>query len=162
MIEEVFRDIPNYIGLYQVSNMGSVKSFKRIEPILLKHYTNPNGYNYVDLYKDKQKLKIAIHKLMQSTFDMGGGCIDHINGVRCDNRLENLRIVTSRENSQNKVCHRQGKLVGTSLRNKGRNLKKPWQSAIKINGKRKSLGYFATELEAHQTYMAKCKLLDEF
>lgn len=162
MSEEVFRDVPNYVGLYQVSNMGSVKSFKGIAPRLLKQYTNPNGYNYVNLYKDKQKLKMAIHKLMQLTFDMGAGYIDHINGVRCDNRLDNLRIVTSRENSQNKVCHRQGKLVGASLRNKGINLKKPWQSAIKINGKRKSLGYFATELEAHQTYMAKCKLLDEF
>jgi len=162
MIEEVFRDIPNYIGLYQVSNMGSVKSFKRIEPILLKQGTNRHGYKYVILHRDAVRVSFNVHKLMQLAFDMGGGYMDHINGIKIDNRLDNLRVVTPRQNSQNKVCHRNGKLVGASLKNRDRNLKKPWQSVIQIKGKRKFLGRFTTELEAHQRYMTECRLLDEF
>ena len=162
MSEEVFRDIPNYVGLYQVSNMGSVKSFKGIAPRLLKQGTNCHGYKYVILHRDAVRVSFNVHKLIQLAFDMGAGYMDHINGIKIDNRLDNLRVVTPRQNSQNKVCHRNGKLVGASLNSGGWNFKKPWQSTIKINGKNKSLGYFATELEAHQRYMKECELLDEF
>ncbi len=79
--------------------------------------------------------------------------IDHINGIRTDNRIENLRAVTPRENSMNKVRHREGKLVGAIkldiIKNKRRT---PWSSHIKINGKLKNLGYFMTEIDAHNAY----------
>jgi hypothetical protein len=75
--------------------------------------------------------------------------IDHINGVRIDNKIENLRDVTIRENNQNVNRHRNGSLVGCCFRKKYNN----WEANIKINGKQKYLGVFNTEQEAHSAYM---------
>jgi hypothetical protein len=81
--------------------------------------------------------------------------IDHINGIRNDNRICNLRSVTRRQNSQNNIKHRNGKLVGTHF---DTDVKK-WRSTIKINGKNKYLGWFNTELGAHKRYIKECNKL---
>jgi len=83
------------------------------------------------------------------------GDIDHINGNRLDNRLCNLRDVSTRDNCGNQVCHRKGKLVGA----KWDKQKKRWLARIKINGKQRYLGSFLTELEAHHCYLASKKKL---
>ena len=75
--------------------------------------------------------------------------IDHINGDSLDNRKSNLRIVTNRENQQNRKEHRDGKLFGCSYKKR----EKKWEAQIRVNGSQKSLGYFKTEYEAHQAYM---------
>lgn len=75
--------------------------------------------------------------------------IDHINGNGFDNRIENLREVSVRENSQNRKVHRNGKLVGCSYR---KDCKK-WQALCYVNGKLKHLGYYDTEQQAHNAYM---------
>ena len=77
-----------------------------------------------------------------------GYCTDHINGVKNDNRIENLRIVTFRQNSQNLAKHRNGKLLGTSFRNGH------YRSQIRIDNKVVELGLFATEIEASEAYWA--------
>jgi hypothetical protein len=88
--------------------------------------------------------------------DFPKGQIDHINGVRDDNRIENLRIVTNRQNCQNYKIHREGKLVGNSFHKNN----KKWQSSIVINGKQKYLGYYETQQEAHEAYLNKLKELN--
>lgn len=75
--------------------------------------------------------------------------IDHINGDRSDNRLENLRLVTNRQNQQNRDIHRNGKLVGAVFHKQT----KKWNAQTMINGKSMSLGYFDTEREAHAKYV---------
>lgn len=75
--------------------------------------------------------------------------IDHINGITDDNRIDNLRAATSRENNQNRKIHRDGRLVGTTFRKKVNK----WQARILIDDKRKSLGYYNTEKEAHNAYL---------
>ena len=80
-------------------------------------------------------------------------CIDHVNGIRSDHRIENLRDVSKRENSSNKQSNRSGKLQGCSY---SKNAKK-WHSRIWINNKNKHLGYFYTEIEAHNAYNKFCK-----
>ena len=75
--------------------------------------------------------------------------IDHINGDKLDNRLCNLRLVTTRENGQNRVEHRNGKLVGANYLSR---LNK-WQANIQIKGEQIYLGIFDTEQEAHQAYL---------
>jgi hypothetical protein len=77
------------------------------------------------------------------------GIIDHINGIVDDNRIENLRDVTSRINNQNTKSHRSGKLVGCSWAKHTNR----WMARIKTNGKTKYLGYYDTELEAHKAYL---------
>jgi hypothetical protein len=78
--------------------------------------------------------------------------IDHINGNKIDNRIENLRLVTSRGNSQNMEKHRDGKLVGAVF------YKRPGKYKTNIYiGKLIHLGYFETEKEAHEAYKIACK-----
>ncbi len=153
---EVFKDVIGYNGLYQVSNIGNVKSFKRYpQGKLLRGGIDTSGYTKVCLHKDGVQVSKKVHKLTQYAFGLGDGHIDHVNGVRTDNRLENLRVVTLRQNSQNLECHRNGKLVGAIYCKRMVHLKKPWRSIIYLDGKRFHLGYFETELEAHETYMKK-------
>lgn len=79
--------------------------------------------------------------------------IDHINGDKDDNRIENLRGVSHRQNSSNNRKHRHGKLVGCYFYKE----RKLWTSQIRINGKQTFIGRFKTELEAHKAYMKKLK-----
>lgn len=75
--------------------------------------------------------------------------IDHINGIRNDNRIENLRDVSQRENCQNRLIHRNGKLVGSWFDK----TKNKWQATIRINKKQINLGYYTTQQEAHEAYL---------
>lgn len=80
------------------------------------------------------------------------GQIDHINGLRDDNRLENLREVTSAENAQNlRRSHLDNKtgLLGVS-KARGKFL-----AQITTNGKHKFIGYFKTAKDAHEAYLAE-------
>jgi len=82
--------------------------------------------------------------------------IDHIDGNGLNNQRSNLRIVTDRQNNQNKLDHRNGKLVGCYFTKNC--VSKPWMARIVVNKKTKFLGYYATEQEGHEAYM---KALEE-
>ena len=75
--------------------------------------------------------------------------IDHINGNRVDNRINNICEVTRRENQCNRKSHRAGRLQGTSYVNRNQR----WVAQIQIDGKHKHLGYFSSEEAAHHTYL---------
>lgn len=75
--------------------------------------------------------------------------IDHINGIRSDNRINNLRDCTQRENQQNLKTHRSGKLIGAHY-DKRSNV---WYSEIYFNKKRNRLGTFASEELANEAYL---------
>lgn len=75
--------------------------------------------------------------------------IDHINGIRGDNRIINLREATARDNNLNRGSHRNGKLTGAHYNKKD----KRWASTIKIKGIRTWLGNYKTEQEAHLAYI---------
>ena len=84
--------------------------------------------------------------------------IDHINGNKIDNRFENLRLVTARENQQNQKVHRKGKLVGTHFdKHAGKYTAQIW-----IDKKRVFLGCYDTEEEAHNIYVSACKHIEEY
>ena len=105
------------------------------------------GYARVGRSKDK------MHRILLG--NPYGMLIDHINGNSLDNRKSNLRVVTNRENQQNRTLHRAGKLCGCCYEKQ----RKKWKSQIKINKLIKHLGYFKTEHEAHQAYMKACNEL---
>lgn len=79
--------------------------------------------------------------------------IDHINGIKDDNRICNLRKATPAENNQNiRKAFKSNKssgLLGVSWLE----YKKKWHSRIVINGKQKSLGFYKTPMEAHEAYI---------
>ena len=80
--------------------------------------------------------------------------LDHINGDRLDNRIENLRKATKKQNACNQKA---AKGYYFSKRNK------KWRAAIRLNGKSKHLGLFDTEQQAREAYLrAKEKLHGEF
>lgn len=117
MVEE-WRDIDGYNGLYQVSNIGNVKSLERtkrgkaggmlrvkervLKPISTRRNNAHNTeYLYVKLYKDGIQKLAFIHRLVAKTFvdnPYGKPYVNHKNGNGFDNRAENLEWVTNSEN----------------------------------------------------------------
>ena len=114
---EVWVDIPNYEGLYQVSNLGRVKSMARLlnrgrgqylrPPIVLKAPINGHGYHQVALYDKEGKGRIfGVHQLVAVCFidnPKDYNDIDHINTTKTDNRVENLRWCTRKMNMNNPI-----------------------------------------------------------
>jgi hypothetical protein len=159
-MEEIFKDIPGYDGLYQVSNLGNVKSlnYKRSnnEKILKKVICG--NYYVVCLSKDNKIKNKYVHQLVAMAFlnhipDGHKLVVDHMNFNKIDNRVDNLQLVSQRENT-----HRNEKIYSSKF--KGvywyKKLNK-WKSQININGEKLHLGYFTDELEAHKTYQNKLK-----
>lgn len=103
-MEEIWKDVSEYEGLYQVSNYGRVKSLHGKEKILKPH-TDSTGYVKLWLYKDGNKKMYSAHRLVLMTFNPIANMeqleVDHINTIRTDNRLENLRWCTKKENHNN-------------------------------------------------------------
>lgn len=100
---EIWKDIEGYEGYYQVSNEGIVKSLRRNK--ILKPYTN-RGYEYVVFSVGNKRKTIRVHRLVAEAFipnPQNKPCVDHINTVRNDNRVENLRWTTHKENSNNEL-----------------------------------------------------------
>lgn len=103
---EVWRPVVGFEGYYMVSNLGRIKSLhKRYEGLILTPYDEGHGYRMVDLYKDNIKQKCRVHRLVAMAFipnPLNKREVDHINFIRDDNRVENLRWATSKENQNHK------------------------------------------------------------
>jgi hypothetical protein len=103
-MEEIWKDIEGYEGVYQVSNLGRVKSLKygiksRIK--ILSGAISSNGYFYVALYKNKKIVKISIHRLVAITFINNPEQkeqVNHIDGNKTNNFYNNLEWATRSEN----------------------------------------------------------------
>jgi hypothetical protein len=116
-----------------------------------------DGYCQVQFKDYKIKYHTIIWVLTHGTIVDAEAVIDHIDGNKLNNKIENLRLITNRENGQNRESHRNGRLVGCSLHKCGK-----WEAQIKINGKRIHLGYYNTEIEAHAVYLKACKLITQY
>ena len=99
---EEWKDIPNYEGLYQVSNLGRVKSLKRFrKEKILKPIITSNGYYQIELYKNSNGKFYLVHRLVWIAFNgqiPEGYEINHLDERPINNRLSNLSLVTHKEN----------------------------------------------------------------
>lgn len=104
-MEEIWKDIKGYEGLYQVSNLGRVKSlnYHRTgrEEILLPNQ-DKYGYLYVNLYKERKRTTKKFHRLVAETFipnPLKLPQVNHINEDKTDNRVENLEWCSAKYNN---------------------------------------------------------------
>lgn len=110
---EIWKDIPNYEGLYQVSNYCRIKSLERfkqnhskmqkVESKILKPYLNNNGYYYVSLTKNGKTKILYIHRLIATAFIPNPNnypCINHIDGNKLNNNISNLEWCSYKHNNE--------------------------------------------------------------
>lgn len=105
---EEWRDIPGYEGLYKVSSSGRLVSYKRGE---LRPFKSRDGYLVATLQKNGQRYRTGVHRLVAAAFIPNPDNkpqINHMNGDKTDNRVENLERATSSENN----LHRRRVLQG--------------------------------------------------
>jgi hypothetical protein len=165
---EQWKDIPDYEGLYQASNLGRIKSLKKPRK---KSTNNPNSFvrerimkaslsqKYLNtgLYKDKYK-QFLVHHLIALSFmnfkaNIGNIVIDHKNNISTDNRLVNLQLI-SRRNNNNKDAKNKTGAIGVYT-NKGF-----YYARINFNGKNYNLGSFKNVLDAKNKYLEAYNLIE--
>ena len=107
-MKEIWKDIAGYEGLYQISTLGRVKSFKKWkrancpEEYILKPAPIQSGYHTVMLYKDGSKKKFLVHRLVATAFIPNPDNLPHINHIDEDvsnNRVDNLEWCTPQYNN---------------------------------------------------------------
>lgn len=161
MNNESWRDIPDYETFYQASNMGRVRSLDRITKSgygrkrkikgrILSQSISNCGYNRACLSKEGKKAYYNVHRLVISAFKgESSETVDHSNGNRKDNRLENLRYMSMREN------------ISAGYQRRGKKHDSPtgvqfykgkWKAHIRLTGKLYYIGLFTTPEEAQNAY----------
>ena len=111
--EEIWKDINGFEGLYQVSNLGRVKSPQKIvyrktggynvyKERIIAQETVKGGYYRVHLFKNGKGSHLLVHRLVYAAFCgeiPPGTQVNHINEDKSDNRLENLNLMTPKDNT---------------------------------------------------------------
>ena len=112
MSKEIWKDIKGFEEIYQVSNLGRIKSLERfrkgkngslvtVKERILKPWINSTGYYLIELHKQSIKKKYYVHRLVWSAFNgqiPKNMQVNHINEIKTDNRLSNLNLMTAKEN----------------------------------------------------------------
>ena len=148
---EIYKDVIGYEGIYQISNFGNVKNCKT--NLIKNAYLEKNGYYSITLRKNGTGKTRKIHQLVAESFLNHKRCglklvVNHIDLDKTNNKVDNLEIITNRENCNRKHLKSSSKYIGVHWNTKD----KKWKSVISINGKSKFLGYFISELEASKAY----------
>jgi hypothetical protein len=169
---EVWKDVPNYEGLYQVSDLGRVKSL----PMLKNSSRNTqktfltNEKILKQSFKDKKYLRLnlgrkinakpfCVHKLVAMAFlnyfsNPKKICVDHINNISTDNRLINLQIISIRENSTKDRKNKSGFKCVYYKKNK-------YVLSIQYLGRKVFLGSFSNANEANEKYNEVISLINQ-
>ena len=169
--EEIWKYIPNFNNKYQASDLGRIRclptvyrtpndSLRKTSYYIVKS-SRHQGYAQTPLTDINGKVHYkGTHRWVMYAFHGESELqVDHINGIRDDNRLINLRYATARENNNyrkdNIPDYFTSSLYGVYKQGKG------WTSYIKINGEDYYLGNYSKEIDAHNIYMKAWKDWEE-
>jgi HNH endonuclease/NUMOD4 motif len=165
---ETWKEIPGYEGILAASNTGKIKSIARtvlggrgmritnVPEKIYKQRIGNTGYLVVSTRIKGKPVCFLVHRLVAKAFFGDSDLqIDHINGNKIDNRIENLRFCTALENKMYylETAKKSSKHFGISF-NKRR---QTWQPRVKIEGKWRQLGNYKTEenaLNARNNFLA--------
>ena len=175
-MQEVWKPVVGYEGIYEITNTGKVYSLPKkwigAKECIRSHngkylsvQKSTAGYFRVLLSKDGISKTREIHQLVAEAFLNHTPCgyklvVDHIDNDKTNNKVCNLQLITQRENasknSSKSINEKSSKYVGVCF-DKSRN---KYQSRIKINNKTIFIGRFETEYEAHLAYQQRLKELE--
>ena len=107
IVNEIWKPIEGYEGLYEVSNLGRVKSYQKNKNGHLLSFTKSTwGYHLVGLNKDGKRKSFSVHRLVATAFlpkIEGKEVINHIDCDKTNNHVDNLEWCTQKENVQHSV-----------------------------------------------------------
>ena len=145
------KDVKNYEGLYAVTSCGKIWSYRSKR--FLKPFAGKNGYLKVGLYKDNKKKNFLIHRLVALAYipnPDGLETVDHIDGNKEHNYINNLQWMTQKDNaikgnSKKIRCVETGKIFDSAtIAAKEMSLDNSAISRV-CNGKRKTAGGYHFE-----------------
>lgn len=115
-MEEIWKDILGFEGLYQVSNMGNIRSVERtvmfgnqqrtVKQLLLRPFKKNNGYLVVKLYKDRVQYTVYVHRIVAMVYCEGyfeDMDVNHKDGIKDNNVYSNLEWCTRSENIKHSI-----------------------------------------------------------
>jgi hypothetical protein len=125
MIEEVWKDVEGYEGLYQISSKGQVKRVERyyiqfngltgntntklLSEMIMKQFEDKDGYLRIQLIKDGNRKKHFVHRLVALNFipnPENKPEVNHKDGVKDNNKLSNLEWNTTSENQRHAIANK--------------------------------------------------------
>lgn len=167
-MEEIWKDVRGYEECYEVSNLGRVRTKKRIlirsngrkftvEPLIRSIHVGTSGYYSVNLRKNGKRHQKRVHILVAESFLNHVTCgydlvVDHIDNNKLNNNVNNLQIITQRENSSK---DKKGTSAYTGVC--WHKIRCKWMSSITVKGRTVYLGYFDNEIDAHKAYQEALK-----
>lgn len=152
-MDEIWKPVADWTH-YEVSNLGKLRNVKTGR--ILKDSVTGGEYRKYTLCQDGKKIHIQTHRLVAKTFISNPTNlpqVDHINGNKLDNTVSNLRWASVSDNARNraKQANNTSGFKGVSVH------KDKFQAHIRIDGKSKHLGLFATKEEAYKAYCAAAR-----
>jgi len=146
----IYKELPSVSKLKElvtINNDGQIISNKTGK--ILKPSLSNSGYYQISLKGNSYALQRLMYTYFKGDFPRNY-MVDHINGIKTDNRIENLRLITGHhENAQNMIKYSNNKSGYYGVWKVGN----VFYSKIQVKGKAINLGRFKTALDAHNAYL---------